>query len=122
MSQEVLKQMIECEFGQKIELTVYENGTVVVTGARRVNVVNTVENMSYDIQKLAPNSSIAVIVECGQYSIEAEMIRYNAPWMGLNDIPKISAIFSPSLSGEVSLKCSEAPPPVPIAPPQKVAA
>ena len=121
MGQKVLKQTIECQYNRKVELTVYNDGTIVISGARQVNVVHEIENMDYDMQKLAPNSSIAVMVQCGPDSIEAEMVRHNAPWVGIHEVPKISAIFLPLTSGEIRVHCSDSPSPIPIAPTSKVA-
>ena len=118
----ILRQTVGCGYGRKVELTIYDDGTVIVSGARRVNVIQKVENMGYDIQKLAPESHTAVMVLCTPDSLEAEMVRYNAPWVGVNEIPRMSANFMPLSSGVIHLNCSKSPEPVPIATLKKVPA
>ena len=121
MSQVVLEQTVVGSYGRKINLTVYNDGSVVVTGTLRVPSVIEV-GKDLEIGKLAPGSAMPVIVSCRSDSIEAEMVRSGGPWMGHHEIPKMSAHFFPLSSKDIKIQCSMLPQSIPIASSKKEAA
>lgn len=122
-SNDYLEQTLQCPSGRKINITLCNDGTLIVSGAQRVNVVQEAKNMDRAIARMAPESNLAIMVTCGPDHVTAEMVRSGAPWMGMDEIPRMCASFMAySQKEEIHILCTGNSGKIPIAPSKTQAA